>query len=141
MHPGFDKFQPERLTVKEFDHWFVTVRTKQVTLGAVVILLKRTEPSLAGLESAEALELPLVVKWFEDAASSIFGAEKFNYIAAMMKDPFVHFHALPRYSQEKTFAGRQWVDKYWPKVATLEDVATTDEELEALVETYRDEKH
>lgn len=140
MDPNFDKFQPERLKIKEFDHWLVTVRTKQVTLGAVVFLLKRTEPSLAGLNSSEAQELPQVAKWFEDAASRLFGAEKFNYIAAMMKDPVVHFHALPRYSQERKFAGKSWTDKFWPKVATLEDVATTDTEMEALVEAYRDEK-
>jgi diadenosine tetraphosphate (Ap4A) HIT family hydrolase len=141
MPTSYDKFQPERLTVKEFDHWLVTVRTRQVTLGAVVFLLKRTEPSLAGLEPSEASELPQVAKWFEDAASRLFGAEKFNYIAAMMKDPLVHFHALPRYSQEKMFGGRGWTDKFWPKVATLEDVLTTDEELDALVEAYRGEKH
>ncbi len=140
MDPSFDKFQPERLTVKEFDHWLVTVRTKQVTLGAVVLLLKRIEPSLSGLSPSEASELPQVAKWFEDSASRLFGAEKFNYIAAMMKDPVVHFHALPRYSQEKTFGGKSWTDKFWPKVATLEDVATTDEELDALVDAYREEK-
>lgn len=140
MDPLFDKFQPDRLAIKEFDHWLITLRTKQVTLGAVVLLLKRVEPSLAGLKPAEAQELPLVVKWFEDRASHIFGAEKFNYIAAMMKDPVVHFHGLPRYSQQKMFGGKPWLDKFWPKVATLEDVATTDEELKALAEAYRDGK-
>ena len=140
MQPEYDKFQPERLTIKEFDHWLITVRTKQVTLGAAVFLLKRLEPSLAGLEAPEAQELPLVARWFEDSASRLFSAEKFNYIAAMMKDPLVHFHALPRYSQERMFVGKSWADKFWPKVATLEDVATTDAELEALVEAYRDEK-
>lgn len=139
MEREYDKFQPERLTIKEFDHWLITVRTKQVTLGAVVFLLKRLEPSLGGLNSAEAEELPSVARWFEESAARLFGAEKFNYIAAMMKDPLVHFHALPRYSQERMFGGRSWADKFWPKVATLEDVATTDAELLALVEVYRGE--
>jgi diadenosine tetraphosphate (Ap4A) HIT family hydrolase len=139
MDPSFDKFQPDRLTVKEFEHWLVTVRTKQVTLGAVVILLKRTEPSLSGLSSSEASELPQVAKWFEESATRLFSAEKFNYIAAMMKDPIVHFHALPRYSRERVFGGKSWTDRFWPKVATLEDIATPDEELDALAAAYREE--
>ena len=137
MTPDFSKFQPERLEVNSFQHWLVTVRTKQVTLGSVVFLLKRAEPSLAGLTLPEAAELPEVAKWFEASASRIFGAEKFNYIAAMMKDPFVHFHALPRYSSERSFVGRSWSDKFWPRVATLEDVVTTDSELDTIVKAYR----
>jgi diadenosine tetraphosphate (Ap4A) HIT family hydrolase len=141
MSSNLDKFQPQRLKIKEFDHWLITVRTKQVTLGATVLLLKRTEPSLAGLEPSEALELPQVIKWFENAATHLFSAEKFNYIAAMMKDPIVHFHALPRYSQEKIFGGKSWTDKFWPKVATLEDAPTTDAELDAIVEAYCEERN
>lgn len=139
MNPLLDKFQPVRLTVKEFTHWLITVRTKQVTLGCVVIILKRSEVSLGGLQADEVAELPEVIRWFEKAASKHFDAEKFNYIAAMMKDPLVHFHALPRYSGERSFEGTQWVDKYYPKVATLEDVTTPDEILNALVEAYRDQ--
>jgi diadenosine tetraphosphate (Ap4A) HIT family hydrolase len=137
MDPIFDKFQPIILSVKEFDNWLVTVRTKQITLGAVVFLLKRPEPSLAGLNASEASEFPHVARWFEESAASLFNAQKFNYIAAMMKDPVVHFHALPRYSEERTFGGKQWIDKFWPKVATLEDVATTEDELKSLVTAYR----
>ena len=137
MDSSFDKFQPNRLGIKEFTHWLVTVRTKQVTLGAVVFLLKRPEPSLKGLTPDEAAELPQVATWFENSASSLFAAEKFNYIAAMMKDPIVHFHALPRYSQDRAFGGKNWTDRFWPKVATLEDVETTDEQLDLLVATYR----
>jgi diadenosine tetraphosphate (Ap4A) HIT family hydrolase len=137
MDQLIDKFQPERLGIKEFDHWLLTVRSKQVTLGCVVLILKRTEPSLAGLLPDELLELPKAFHWFEDSAKRLFQAEKFNYIAAMMKDPLVHFHGLPRYSSERQFAGSQWLDKFYPKVATLEDVATTDSDLDALVHAYR----
>lgn len=137
MQENLAKFQPDRLTIKEFDHWLVTVRLKQVTLGAAVFLLKRNEPTLAGLRDKEAKELPRVVGWYETAAERLFKAERFNYIAAMMKDPFVHVHALARYSGERTFAGRSWVDGAWPKAATLDDVATADAELDALVKAFR----
>lgn len=137
MQENLAKFQPDRLTINEFDHWLVTVRVKQVTLGDAVLLLKRDEPSLAGLRDKEAKELPRVVKWYENAAAELFKAERFNYIAAMMKDLFVHFHALPRYSGERTFAGRAWKDTAWPKAATLDDVTTADAELDALVKAFR----
>jgi diadenosine tetraphosphate (Ap4A) HIT family hydrolase len=140
MNSLLDKFQPDRLKIKEFDHWLITVRTKQVTLGSVVIILKRSEMTLAGLSDEEATELPKAIQWFENSATRLFNAEKFNYIAAMMKDPLVHFHALPRYSKEQFFADKLWVDKFYPKVATLEDVSTPENELDALVEVYRDEK-
>lgn len=110
------KFKPESNTIKEFDHWIVLLREKQVTLGAVIIALKREVPSLAYLTAEEAAEFPAVVAWFEKLVVSLYHAEKFNYVAAMMKDNFVHFHAFPRYSTIFTKYSVKWEDKSWPKV-------------------------
>jgi diadenosine tetraphosphate (Ap4A) HIT family hydrolase len=143
MNPDFSKFllphQTERFKVKEFEHWFICVRDEQVTLGDLVFYLKRPEPSLAGLQPLEAQELPIAAKWFEESASRIFGAEKFNYIAAMMGGPFIHIHALARYSRDQEFAGRTWPDKFWPKPASMENLTTTDFELDAITNVYREQ--
>jgi diadenosine tetraphosphate (Ap4A) HIT family hydrolase len=65
------------------------------------------------------------------------GAEKVNVIAAMMKDPFVHFHFIPRYSQPKSAFGRDWVDEDWPRAATLRDVETPPEALGSIRDLIR----
>lgn len=127
------KFRPNDLLVKEFENWVVCVRAKQVTLGSCVILLKREEPSLGRLTASEAYGLVEAAKWFESITRATFSAEKFNYIAAMMKDPFVHFHAFPRYAGAREAVGEVWQDEYWPKAVTLADVQTSEAVLSALV--------
>src|SRR4029077_5190370 len=95
------RFDPEDLLVEDLEHWLVVVRRKQITLGACVLLLRRPEESLSRLTPAEATELPAAVGAFESRALAAFQPDKFNYVAAMMKDPYVHFHAFPRYSADQ----------------------------------------
>ena len=38
----------------------------------------------------------------------------------MMGDQYVHFHVFPRYSTERQFAGRSWLDATWPKPPDLQ---------------------
>ena len=40
-----------------------------------------------------------------------YGALKFNYIIMMMKDPFVHYHAFPRYDKNINMFGKEWKDE------------------------------
>src|ERR1019366_2743161 len=78
----WSKFRPQDLLVKEFVHWLLVVRIKQVTLGSAVMLLKRPVESMAEVSSDEFSELPRVCAFFEDRARSLWGAERFNYVAA-----------------------------------------------------------
>lgn len=133
-----DKFQLAQLAVKELRDWVICIRAKQITLGSCVILLKRAEPSFGGLTSREAIELTEAARWFESVTIAAFGAEKFNYVAAMMKDPFVHFHALPRYSKPKEMFGQTWLDKDWPRAVSLSDTTTPVEVLDQLARTLRE---
>lgn len=134
----YDKFKPEEYTIRDFNNWIIVVRPKQITLGDAVIILKNQVPSIGDASAEDLAELPTVVAWYEDRCKVLFGAEKFNYIAAMMKDNFVHFHAIPRYSEEKTFAGITWVDEFWPKPVSLIDVKTEKETLDAILEAFQD---
>lgn len=126
------KFRPEDLAVKETRHWIVTVRGKQVTLGSCVILLKRNAASISDLEADEAADFVEAVGWFEATLRSLFAPERFNYVAAMMKDPFVHFHAFPRYEASRSWGDREWTDPFWPAVVEFRDAETSDNELSAL---------
>lgn len=116
------KFKPEENALKDFKHWIVVIREKQVTLGDAVIILKRNIPSMAEMAPEEAAELPIIAKWYEERIKSIYPAEKFNYVAAMMKDNFVHFHVFPRYSKNIMWYGINWADEEWPRVIKFKNV-------------------
>lgn len=101
--------------IKEYTHWVVLFRDKQVTLGSVIIMSKHTQETSLGTLSAEAwAEFGSVCKEVERALTNTFGAEKFNYLALMMYDPEVHFHVIPRYSKPVQFAGTSFIDPDWP---------------------------
>lgn len=104
------KFRPEELCIKEFKYWIVVVRAKQVTLGDAVILLKRETKNVSGMLPEEGAEFPEVIKWYEETCREKFGAIKFNYMIMMMKDPYVHYHAFPRYEGKVNMFGRDWED-------------------------------
>lgn len=131
------KFKPDKNIIKEFDYWVVLLREKQVTLGAAVFVLKREIQSLSQMTSEEAAEFPKVVEWYENLNSDLFGAEKFNYVVAMMKDNFVHYHAFPRYSTVFTRYNVEWRDASWPKVIEFLDVKFEDQVLEAIRKEMR----
>ena len=104
------KFRPDELCIKEFKYWIVVLRKKQTTLGDAVILLKREVPQISEMKKEEAEEYPEVIKWYENLCREKFGAEKFNYIALMMHDNYVHYHAFPRYKKSVDFLEINWED-------------------------------
>lgn len=114
MYEFAERFNREDLIVKEFDYWVLLLRPVPVTIGSCIILLKRECPSLAQLTKEEMSEFPEVCKLFEEKNKSLYGAVKFNYHANMMKENFVHFHAIPRYDKEFLKYGIKWIDKEWP---------------------------
>jgi diadenosine tetraphosphate (Ap4A) HIT family hydrolase len=126
----YEVFSPELTLIKEFKHWVVLLRKKQQTLGSAVIVLKNKKESIADVKPEEFAEFPLVVKWYEEKIRSKFKAEKFNYLAAMMKDNFVHFHAFPRYSKSIKMFDKEWHDTNWPKMITS---MVSDEESEETI--------
>ena len=134
----YDKFKPDEYTIKDFKNWIIVVRPKQITLGDAVIILKNQVPSIGDASSEDLAELPTVVAWYEKRCKDLFGAEKFNYIAAMMKDNFVHFHAIPRYSEDKNFAGITWTDTFWPKPVSLVDAKTEKKTLDDIRRAFID---
>ena len=131
------KFKPETNIVKEFTYWIVVIREKQITLGSMIIILKREVPSVADVLPEEAAEFPTVVRWFESLTKKLYGAEKFNYIIAMMKDSFVHYHAIPRYSKAIEKYGQTWEDICWPGLIQFKSIKIDDEVLEQIKEDMR----
>ncbi|MBO5312369.1 MAG: hypothetical protein J6B29_00240 [Clostridia bacterium] len=138
MYEFMAKFKPESYCVKEFNYWMICVRAKQVTLGDAIILLKRQAPSIADMTSDESAEFAEVIKWYEEKCKSLFGAVKFNYVVAMMKDNFVHYHAFPRYDKAVKWNGVEWADQDWPRLVQFRDVVIEDDTLNAIINAMKD---
>lgn len=108
--------------LKEYENWVVLLRPKQVTLGTVVIANKSKATFLGEINETEWSEFSLVAREVELALINTFGAEKFNYLALMMKDPNVHFHVAPRYSKPVIFENETFEDKDWPLKTELNPI-------------------
>lgn len=137
MYEFMAKFNPAQNCVKEFKHWLVCVRAKQVTLGDAIILLKREVPSLADMSTEESAEFAEVLAWYEQKCTELFGAIKFNYVVAMMKDNFVHYHAFPRYSEKKVWGGAEWEDLDWPRLVQFREVDLPKELVSKVADALR----
>ena len=124
------KFRPEELCIKEFKYWLVCVRPKQPTLGDVVILLKRKTENVSEMLPEEGAEFPKVIKWYEELCR-----EKFDYMIMMMHDPFVHYHAFPRYDKDKKI---NLFDIDWEDKNTLSNFASTETLDDELLFRIRD---
>ena len=61
----------------------------------------------------------LINKWYENKIKTLYGAVKFNYVAMMMKEEFVHFHVIPRYDKKIERYGLVWEDVDYPKGTKL----------------------
>ena len=101
--------------LKEYEHWVVLFREKQVTIGSVIIMSKQLDKQSLGDVTPEAwAEFGTVTGNVERWLRTAFGAEKFNYLALMMVDAEVHFHVIPRYSKPVRFEGQDFIDPDWP---------------------------
>lgn len=114
-----NKFKPEELKVLEFEYWIVSVRPKQVTIGSLVISLKRDCPYLSEMTKEETKELSTVFNQTESLLQKTFGYDKINYLCLMMVDHHVHFHVIPRYENPSLLEGISYPDKYWPGPANI----------------------
>lgn len=119
--------------LKEYNHWVVLFRDKQVTIGSVIIMSKGLDKNSLGDVSVEAWsEFGTVSKDVEGMLKRAFGAEKFNYLALMMYDPEVHFHVIPRYSQPVKFLDREYIDPDWPNATKRIAMDLDTETLDAI---------
>jgi len=115
-----EKFDKTNCFIKSYYYWNVLVRNKQITLGSCAIILKRHVESFAAVEADELVELSDVIVDLEKALQKSFSYNKINYLMLMMVDNHVHFHVLPRYEKQQTFAAITFIDKCWPKVSDMQ---------------------
>lgn len=115
-----EKFKVEDLLIIQTEYWRWSLRPLQCTLGAGILSLKRPAESMSELTPEEGSDLIVITKIIESTLKKAFGMEKMNYIMLMMVDYHIHYHVVPRYSQEKLFAGVNFKDLGWPKPPVLD---------------------
>ncbi len=131
------KFRLAELEVRSYRHWTWSVRPAQGTLGASVISLNRPATAWSQVDAGENAGLSQVVSDIEAVSRRVFGQDKINYLMLMMVDQHVHFHVFPRYSSERQFGGRSWLDATWPKPPDLQAGELDAETLAAIREALK----
>lgn len=132
-----ETFRLDELTVVDGAHWVVSVRPGQLTLGSLVVSSRAGLVDFAALDADAGAALAAAFGDVERAARELFGAVRVNFVALMMKDPVVHFHALPRYDRDVERYGRVWQDADWPGPPTFGPAPTPDEVLASLATDLR----
>ena len=130
------KFGYPDTLIKEYNNWYLLLRQEQVTLGSLILITKNNETSLSNISESGFKEFPKIIKIIESVLSSKFGYEKINYLMYMMVDPEVHYHIIPRYSEQKHFKDTLFEDKGWPGLPALSKPNIVDKKLQMKIITY-----
>lgn len=109
------RFSNPKLLVKSFKHWSIVYKELPSTLGQCAFILNKETPTFSDVTSEQMAELPEVCRWYETKLKKLYGAEKFNYCAIMMKEQFVHFNVYPRYAKPVVVCDKEFIDEGWPK--------------------------
>jgi diadenosine tetraphosphate (Ap4A) HIT family hydrolase len=134
MNATIEKFGYPTTLLKQFDHWVVLLRPSQVTLGSLVLAAKSEVTAYSELAREAFAEQADVIAAIERSLASFVQYERINYLMLMMVDPNVHFHVIPRYSEERTWNGIGFPDVGWPGPPRLDSAAKLNEDqIRALV--------
>lgn len=129
FNPTMRKFGAPDSCIYNYEYWSVMLRPAQITLGSMVLAAFEPVNSFSELSSDSFKELKLVTNDLEKCLKNAFSCDKLNYLMLMMVDPDVHFHVIPRYSETKYFADREFVDVSWPGPPDLAHINKTDDKL------------
>jgi len=109
-----DKFQVGALSVARTEHWELSIRPQQLTLGSMVLSVRANVLDFASLNEIQSGDMAALIGLAEQRVKARFGAIRINVLCLMMQDPLLHFHIFPRYDGPVTFEGVEWIDEDWP---------------------------
>src|SRR5690606_17068126 len=113
-NPVWSKFDLDNNLIKEYKHWMLLVRKKNVKLGSCVAILKRDAFPLSEVTPEEMKEYTVLTKEVELAIKKAFDSHLVHHLALMFIDKQIHFHIIPRYTEVVEFAGMNWEDDNSP---------------------------
>jgi len=116
------KFGYPDTLLKEYDHWVVLLRPKQVTVGSMILACKGNIERLPDVSQEAYIELAKVTSDLESVLKKTFDFQKINYLLYMMIDKHVHWHVIPRYDSIKEAFDVVFKDKGWPRRPAMDEV-------------------
>lgn len=126
--------------IKEYNHWILLLRPEQVTLGSLVLICKDRASRFSDITNNSFNEYPFIIREIEKNLNKLFKYDKINYLMLMMVDPDVHFHIIPRYSENKQFGDMMFKDFGWPNFPILNKANSINKEIFlSLKETLKSE--
>ena len=133
MNSTIEKFGYPASLVEELEYWLILLRPAQVTLGSLVLAAKSDAIAYGDLPQAAFTEQKQAIEQIERALIGFVRYERINYLMLMMVDPHVHFHVIPRYSEQRNWNGLDFADMGWPGSPRLDAAVTLDpQQLSAL---------
>ena len=124
-----ETFNFKDLLVKEYQNWYLLLRNDQVTIGSLVLIEKNFHNKLSNISNNSFIEFGEIVREIEQTLTNIFRYDKINYLMLMMKDKEVHFHVIPRYSEDQIFESFCFRDAGWPNLPDLKNFNHIDMKL------------
>ncbi|MFZ2153377.1 MAG: hypothetical protein WAV41_05020 [Microgenomates group bacterium] len=110
----FEKFDLQNNLVKEYQYWYILIRTRQSYLGNCVAILKRHVFPISQLTQEESEEYSNLVKEVEISLIKSFNCEFVQTATIMYIDKHVHTFIFPRYQGNIEFNNKTWVDDKIP---------------------------
>lgn len=107
-HATYEKFGGDEMLIRAYAHWSVLARPAQATKGAMVLIAHADVTAHSDLPAAAFAEMHRVIGDIETAVRAAFAPDKMNYLMLMMVDPHVHYHVIPRYSDERPEEDPGW---------------------------------
>tara|TARA_B100000212_G_C26982153_1_gene367138 strand:- start:99 stop:533 length:435 start_codon:yes stop_codon:yes gene_type:complete len=121
MSDILETFNHKDLLIKEYLNWYLLLRNDQVTIGSLVLIEKNFHKRLSNISDNSFVEFGKIVREIEKTLNNLFGYEKINYLVLMMKDKEVHYHIIPRYSEDQLFESVTFADEGWPNMPDLKN--------------------
>ena len=126
MNETIEKFGYPETLIREYRHWVLLLRPAQVTAGSLVLAAKSNATAYGELPAEAFAEQALAVAELEAMLSAAVSYEKINYLMLMMVDRNVHFHVIPRYGNDRSFAAMTITDSGWPGPPDLKSAIILD---------------
>jgi len=130
------KFRLRQLGFYTGEHWTLSTRPEQITLGSVVLSSSSGALSFQDCSPAALAELGQHFARFEIIARENLQAIRLNILCLMMVDPVVHFHIFPRYKKPSNFVDETWTDSDWPNPVALRPAPVDKAVLENLTDFF-----
>lgn len=104
----------EKYKIKDYKYWALYIHENQGYLGRSVIVCRREDAlDLVLATSEEVEELFVILKSLREALTKSFSPDWFNYAFLGNEFRHLHGHVIPRYANEREFAGTVFKDERW----------------------------